>query len=1630
MLIENFISRLFSNSSRRPTRLRKPRKSLTRRSVVTSSEALEARALLAATASVAITTSATPAEDDGTVPFSVTLTGSGTLDNDVSILASSAAGTATGGGTDYADFSETITFVAGTDLDAAGGSVTASRSVTLTNDQSLEVNEGFTVDLSGLSFTGPDAITTGNASFGVTVDDDEAATLAIGASSTITEEGGAQNAGVVTLTITGSGTGGLQLGDGVSITADITDATTGSGTSGTDYTAVGTQTVTFDSNAATGATQNGTIVVTNDQSLETNEGINLTLGNLGASSTDTTLGTTASAVTIDDDEAATLNIAATSTIAEESGAQASGTVTLTITGTGTGGLQLGDGISLTADITDAGGGSGTSGTDYTSVGTQTLTFDSNAVSGATQSASIAVANDQSLEVNETINLTLGNLGAAGTDSALGTTANTVTIDDDESATLDIAASSTVNEEGGAQNTGVVTLTITGSGTGGLQLGDGITLTADITDAGTGSGTGGTDYSAVGTQTVTFDSNAATGATQNATITPTNDQLLEANETVNLTLGNFGATATDASLGTTAGTVTLDDDEAATLAVATTATVTEEGGIQDIGVVTLTITGSGTGSLQLGDGISLTADLTDAGTGTATAGSDFIAPGTQTVTFDSNAATGTTQDGALVVNNDRSLENTETVRLSLGNASVAGTDTTLGNADQVVSINDDESATIAIAATGTISEEGGVQNAGTVTLTITGSGTGDLELGDGITISADITDLTTGTATAGTDYTAVGTQTLNFNSNAATGATGSATFVATNDQLLETNETIEISLGNLVTGGTDVSFGTTASTITVDDDESATLSVAANSAITEEGAAQNAAAVTLTITGSGTGGLQLGDGITLSADLVDGASGTASTGTDYTGAATQTVMFGSNAATGATQSATFTPVNDQSLEVNETIDITLGNLSAASTDSSLGTTVGTVTIDDDEAATLSVSSTSSVMETGGAQTVGVVTLTITGTGTGGLQLGDGITLSADVTDAASGTGTSVDDYDAFGTQTVTFDSNAATGATQDSMITIVNDQSLEANETVNLSLGNLSAASTDSSIGTSTNVVTIDDDESAVIDVAASSSVTEEGGSQSVATLTLTITGTGTGGLQLGSGVSVSADLTDDETGDATSGDDYTEIDSHTITFDSNAVTGATQSAMLAVTNDQSLEVNETIDLTVANLVTGGTDSSLGDTTHTITIDDDESATLDIAATSTITEEGGAQAAGVVTLTITGSGTGGLQLGPGISLTADVADVMAGTASASDYGTVGMQTVTFDSNAASGTTQAAMITPVNDQSLEAGETIELSLGNFGATETEASLGDTSSTVTIDDDEAASIDIASATMVTEAGGAQAAGMVTLTITGTGTGVLQLGDGISVTADVTDAMTGTATSVDDFDAVGTQTVTFDSNAMTGATQGTTITPVNDGRVEMDETVNLVVGNLGTDGTDSSIGTMTNIVTIEDDDDRCGGYGPGDAVTLDDGTVYVPGTLAGDVISTSETATDLRVTLNGTDTDFALGMVTRVVICGFDGADSVTLGTSHEARVDAGWDNDSVVGGPGADKIIGAHGDDSLQGFGGDDTIFGGAGNDRIEGGTGHDSLGGGSGGDTLIGNTGRDSLLGGSGKDRLIGSAGADD
>jgi hypothetical protein len=88
----------------------------------------------------------------------------------------------------------------------------------------------------------------------------------------------------------------------------------------------------------------------------------------------------------------------------------------------------------------------------------------------------------------------------------------------------------------------------------------------VVDALTGTASSGTDYTAFGTQSVTFNNGAASGATQSVSLTPVSDGFVEPNETVNLNLQNpqaLGGSAVTKSFGNTNNVTTITDDDTAT-----------------------------------------------------------------------------------------------------------------------------------------------------------------------------------------------------------------------------------------------------------------------------------------------------------------------------------------------------------------------------------------------------------------------------------------------------------------------------------------------------------------------------------------------------------------------------------------------------------------------------------------------------------------------------------------------------------------------------------------------------------------------------------------------------------------------------------------------------------------------------------------------------------------------------------------------------------------------------------------------------------------------------------------------------------------------------------------------------------
>lgn len=1007
-----------------------------------------------------LTIAATEQPSEGTSNGLLTITTNRQFQSPVT-LTLGVSGSATAG-VDYAALATSITFPANTDA--------ITIPVSLLPDQIVEGVETVVVTLTGVD-SPLVAVGTPNSAT-LSIADNDTATLIMEAAKVLPEQGGAQTI-LITLTTSDGEGGTATLAPDMTLQADVVNVGVGTATAA-DLISLDAQTISFAAGSGNGATTSVTLTPVNDALVEGNETAQLRLQNVRpALANQVTLGNSIAAITIQDNDTATLGIESAKTLAEPGGAQ---TIAVTLTTSdGLGGTAtLAPEVTLRADVIDAGGGSATGGLDYVLFGTQAVSFPAGAGNGATRTVTLNVTNDALVEGLEVVRLLLTNLvPPVGGQVSLGNTTNVVTIQDNDTASLSIENAKAVAEEGGAQSITVTLTTSDGAG-GTANLAPGVSLQAQVVDAGGGTATSGTDYQGFGTQTVSFAAGVGSGTTAVVLLGTTHDTLVEGNETVQLRLQTL-LTSLDGqvTLGNTNNVTTIQDNDRATISIEATKAVTEPGGAQTILVTLITSDGAG-GTATLAPGISLEADVVDTGGGSA-GNADYSSFGTQTVRFSANAGNGATATVTATVANDALVEGSETVLLRLQNLrpTVDGQGV-LGNPNSVVTIQDNDSAQLSIEATKTFPEQGGPQTIVLTLVTSDGAG-GAATLAPGVTLQADVVDIGSGTGTSAADYVAFGTQTVSFGAGAGNHATTTVTFRPTNDTLVEGSETVNLRLQNLqAPAGEPTTLGNTNMVVTIQDNDTATLSIEASKNVMEAGGAQSLVVTLATSDGAG-GTATLAPGMTLQADVVDIGGGTAISGTDYNGFGTQTVSFAAGSVHGATANVTLSVTNDSLVEGSETVQLRLQNLRpTVSGQAALGNVNSAVTIQDNDTATIAIQPTKTIVEQSGPQTI-MVTLTTSDGAGGAATLAPGITLRADVVDVGGGTATSGTDYEAFGTQAVTFGPNDGNSTSKTVTLVPIRHSQLEPDRSVNLRLQSLNQTLNGSAgLGNTNSVVTIRD----------------------------------------------------------------------------------------------------------------------------------------------------------------------------------------------------------------------------------------------------------------------------------------------------------------------------------------------------------------------------------------------------------------------------------------------------------------------------------------------------------------------------------------------------------------------------
>jgi hypothetical protein len=309
----------------------------------------------------------------------------------------------------------------------------------------------------------------------------------------------------------------------------------------------------------------------------------------------------------------------------------------------------------------------------------------------------------------------------------------------------------------------------------------------------------------------------------------------------------------------------------------------------------------------------------------------------------------------------------------------------------------------------------------------------------------------GTATAGSDYTTT-SGTLNWAAGDAANKT--ITIPITDDSLYEGNEDFTVTL-SAPTGGATIGTPSSA-TVTINENDTApTISIAG---VTVNEGAGNA---TFVVAQSAASGLN-------TTFQYSTADGTATAGSDYTGATNAPASISA----GSTTTNITIPITDDALfEGSETFTVTISNAANATIAAGQDTATGTIN-DNDTAPAFSIDD---VTHNEGDTGTTSYTFTVTKTGT------TAINATVDY-ETVNGTATAPSDFTAIPPTTLTF----LPGDTSKQVTVLVNgDTTVEPNEAFTVHLSNVSGATIADSDGTGTitnddvrppaSVVYVDDD---------------------------------------------------------------------------------------------------------------------------------------------------------------------------------------------------------------------------------------------------------------------------------------------------------------------------------------------------------------------------------------------------------------------------------------------------------------------------------------------------------------------------------------------------------------------------
>ncbi len=703
----------------------------------------------------------------------------------------------------------------------------------------------------------------------------------------------------------------------------------------------------------------------------------------------------------------------------------------------------------------------------------------------------------------------------------------------------------------------------------------------------GSAHDGSDYTSQSGTTVTIPANATS---VNIPVDVLGDLITEPQETytgtVSLTSSN---TQQAVVLSKSTATYTINDNDPATLAV-TGFTVSEDAGTAQF-TVTLSRNVQNVFTVDFA-----TSDIE------AFAGSDYTST---PVTLNFGAANALVQTVTVNINDDDLVEPTETLLGTLSNLQSNSQAVTIPTPTATGTINDNDAASIVINDMALNEDEGPAA----FTVTLTG------HIQDALTVDYTTND---GTAVQPSDYTTT-TGTLTFPAGSASGTELTISVPIINDLISEPiTETFTVDLDNIVsTGSATINDNQGVGTITDNDPITAINLTGFTISETDANLAHNFVASM---------DIPAQEPIIVSFTTTEG---TAKDVTDFTGQSSvqYTIPAGAKSV-----DIPVVVIGDLVNEPQESFtgEITLVN--AHGQNIAIGTGVATGTINDNDAAILSVSGFTVNEDAGTAN----FTISLNRS----VQNAISVDFATSDNSAKAGSGL---DYTAVGTTTLNF--GAGNANSQTVSVAINDDNWVEPTESLTGTLSNLIANSQDVTLNgggaTTAATGTISDNDAAAITIN-DMSVNEADGT---ATFTVTLSG------------DIQDDLTLDYTtsnSSALAGSDYTTT-SGTMTFSAGSLTGSIHTIVVPILNDNVAEPTEEYTVDLSNLQCTGA-HSFSDNQGMGTILDDDQMTLAVSGFE-ITETNGSQTGNFVL-------TSNIAAQEDVQITFTTADVTAN--SGSDY----------------------------------------------------------------------------------------------------------------------------------------------------------------------------------------------------------------------------------------------------------------------------------------------------------------------------------------------------------------------------